>query len=440
MTTENVAPTADSSPQQSRGYPRSEVLRDSGDEPFVRAPRSSWQAKATWQRVARVMVRQWSVWAGSPTRVSLLALCAGILIVVARLALAAHGQPGDFVVAGRDLANPSLVPHGIRVFPGTGYDGQFFYRIALDPANFSRRAFGIRIDASYRFQRIGYPAIAWLASLGGIHLLVPWSLIGVNLVSIGAVAYVGALLARQAGRHSAWGLLMVGYFGFPFSLSRDTAEIVTAAFTLGGVVALRERRWILAAVVLSAAVLTRETPVLVVFAYGILRIVGLARRRELPSVADLAWVLPGVVFVGWQGLVSLFSPTPVASDLASNLGLPFVAMGRAAVHWFTSLPAPAADLWVEQAVILIVVIALAGTVWRETTARPNERLAYVLLVCLSVSLAYGIWNGQADFRSFSETYLFAILVLFESRKRLGPVAVLVALAWLPVVVHQVVFI
>lgn len=364
------------------------------------------------------------------------------MIATARLLVAAHGHAGDFVVAGRYFANPKLVPHGVRVFPGTGYDGQFFYRIALDPADFARRAFGVRIDSSYRFQRIGYPVLGWLGSLGGHPSMVPWSLIVVNLIAVGVAGFAAAVLASQAGRHPAWGLLMVGFFGFPFSLSRDTAEIVTAGFTLIGIVALRGRRYVLAAAALSAAVLTRETVVLIVFAYGIVRIVAIVRRKASPGAPDLAWVVPGVAFVGWQAVVTAFSSTPAVSDLSANLSIPFVAMVRAVSHWVAALPATAADLWVEQAVVLIFVVIVAATGLRRSSARSYERLAFVLLAVLSVSLAYGIWGGQADFRSFSELYVFAVLVAIEVRQRrhLWVIAAPVALAWLPVVVHQVAFI
>ena len=378
----------------------------------------------------------------SPRRVALLASGVGVVIVAARLVLAAHGQVSDFVVAGRYFANPKLVPRGLRVFPGTGYDGQFFYRISLDPVDFARRAFGVRIDASYRFQRIGYPVLAWLGSLGGHPSLVPWSLIAVNLIAIGVVGFAASVLASQAGRHPAWGLLMVGFFGFPFTLSRDTAEIVTAAFTLAGIVALRGRRYVIAAAALSAAVLTRETVVLVVFAYGVVRIVEVVRRKRSLGAPDLAWVVPGVAFVGWQAVVSAFSSTPAVSDLSANLSIPFVAMVQAQAHWIAALPVAAADLWVEQAAVLIFVVAMGVVGLRGSSAGAHERLAFVLLAALSASLAYGIWGGQADFRSFSELYLFAVLVVIEVRRRrnLWVIAAPVALAWLPVVVHQVAFI
>jgi len=47
-----------------------------------------------------------------------------------------------------------------------GYDRQFFYRLAINPADFARTAYGITVDQPYRFMRIGYPVITWLASAG----------------------------------------------------------------------------------------------------------------------------------------------------------------------------------------------------------------------------------------------------------------------------------
>ena len=43
-----------------------------------------------------------------------------------------------------------------------GYDGQFYYRLALDPGQLSGPRTASAWTASYRFVRIGYPALAWL--------------------------------------------------------------------------------------------------------------------------------------------------------------------------------------------------------------------------------------------------------------------------------------
>ncbi len=79
-----------------------------------------------------------------------------------------------------------------------GYDGQFFYRLALNPVNFSRTAYGITMDRPYRYMRIGYPALTWLVSAGQ-HFLVPVMLVAVNIAAIGAIGYLGGLFAIQAG-------------------------------------------------------------------------------------------------------------------------------------------------------------------------------------------------------------------------------------------------
>jgi hypothetical protein len=46
-----------------------------------------------------------------------------------------------------------------------GYDGQFFYRLALEPFSTAERVDGIAFDApAYRQQRIGYPLLAFLTT------------------------------------------------------------------------------------------------------------------------------------------------------------------------------------------------------------------------------------------------------------------------------------
>src|SRR6202008_2110594 len=115
----------------------------------------------------------------------------------------------EFVQRARPYARRGQVPRGLAVFPGTGYDGQFYYRLALGPADLHRTAFGITMDAPYRLQRIGYPALGWLAALGR-HAWVPAALVAVNVLALGAIGLAGGMLARDCGRHALWGLLFAG--------------------------------------------------------------------------------------------------------------------------------------------------------------------------------------------------------------------------------------
>ena len=112
--------------------------------------------------------------------------------VVARLAVVAHGDITRFIDVGSAFALVHHVPHGITIVPGGGYDGQFYYRLALDPANLHRTAYGITLDNGYRIQRITYPVLAWLLAAGQ-QAAVPYSLVAVNVVALGALAWLGGV-------------------------------------------------------------------------------------------------------------------------------------------------------------------------------------------------------------------------------------------------------
>jgi hypothetical protein len=118
---------------------------------------------------------------------ALVAAVAATVLVIARWETWAKHNIGNFILVGRHFANPAQVPRGIPIQPTYGYDGQYFYRLALDPADLSHTAFGISVDHSYRFMRIGYPVLTWLLS-GGQHSVVPDVLIIVNILAVGAAA------------------------------------------------------------------------------------------------------------------------------------------------------------------------------------------------------------------------------------------------------------
>src|SRR5438270_896754 len=100
-----------------------------------------------------------------------------------------------------------------------GYDGQFYYYIALDPAN-ARYYFR---EPAYRYTRIVYPMTARILALDSPGL-VPLSLLLINLMAIvGGTLAVSAWLKRK--RLSPWFALIYGlYPGLFVSLQRDLAE------------------------------------------------------------------------------------------------------------------------------------------------------------------------------------------------------------------------
>jgi len=347
----------------------------------------------------------------------LIALLAALAFVLARWQTWAKGNIGRFILVGRHFATPSQLPHGVPVAPTYGYDGQFFYRLALNPINFSHIAYGIRVDQPYRFMRIGYPWLTWLVSLGQ-HVLVPFVLVAINVAAIGVMGYLGGVFARQGGRHALAGLVLPAYFGLLTSLSRDTAEPLAAACLLGGLLAIRARRPLLAGLLLAYGALTRESVMVAVAAVAAVQVIEVVRGRRSvrPGRDDLAWALPAAAFVAWQVVVKVaVGRFPLLVDEGQNTGSPFITplkalehnLGHLNLHQFEQY-----DLWFLELGILVLFSLAALLSWRTTNAPLQERLAlvfYMIEICVvSPSTWYSL---DADLRSFIEVYLLAAIIL-----------------------------
>ncbi len=134
-----------------------------------------------------------------------------------------HGDPLGFVHQGTVFSQGD--PAGTR-----GYDGQFYYYTAIDPWN----AASHMDNATFRLQRIFFPLLIIVVSLGQ-HALVPYAMILINYLSVlGGTLLVGLLLARW-GR-SPW--FALGYSlctGIPVALTFDTAEPLAFALAALGI-------------------------------------------------------------------------------------------------------------------------------------------------------------------------------------------------------------
>src|ERR1700760_427386 len=97
----------------------------------------------------------------------LIALAAVTAEVVARVLVTLHGNVSGLALIGNVYGHPGQLPAGVRVFHYAGYDGQFYYRLARDPASLHWSAYGVTLDQWYRLVRIGDSAPGWLGSGGG---------------------------------------------------------------------------------------------------------------------------------------------------------------------------------------------------------------------------------------------------------------------------------
>jgi hypothetical protein len=306
------------------------------------------------------------------------------------------------------------VPHGLAVRSGAGYDGQFYYRLALQPWDLAWSAHGITFDYALRRQRVMYSWLAWIVS-GGQAAAVPTALVVVNIVMVALMGLFSGRWAQSLGRHALWGLLPAGYFGMVWTLDRDLTEITAITLVVAGIVAWRSGRFLLAGLVFSGAVLSRETAMLVVAALVATRIVELVRRRGGVGRQDVAWAAPLLVFTGWQALcLAVFGKLPLTSE-NENAGKPLTGAVHAVAGWLEH-PRLTNLLELVQLAVIVAVVVLACMHLRDSRSSPFERLAFVFAVVLLLALSSQIWNDDPrQFRTMADVFVLGSGVLLGAR-------------------------
>jgi hypothetical protein len=397
----------------------------------------------------------------NPALAGAVAFLAWLGFVLARWLVWAHGQITLFIMSGVVYSHPDQMSPRISHVPLSGYDGQFYYRFALNPVNWQPTAYGITVDRNYRYTRIGYPVVAWIASLGHASA-VPVVLVAVNLVFVAAIAWLGAIFARDSGRHALWGLLFAAYFGLVISVGRDTSEPLADACMLAALLLYRRRRWVWAAILLAYGVITNE-PVLIM-ALGIFITRGgdppdspvraaltrcppvLVRRSFLatpssvrialrragrvvscpPRREDLVWALPAAAYAVLQVLEKVLVPgkAGTVSDVGNNITLPFWALGRGLVTGFRGMSWTHLGLYdfnlIEFIALAFIVIA-ALLALRASTAPVHERAGFACFVLIEMVMAsWQFWGGVfSDGRTYVESFLMAIVILLATPDRAG---------------------
>jgi hypothetical protein len=364
----------------------------------------------------------------SPFLVGTIALGAWLVFVLVRLLRLADGDIGYFVLAGTEFTDASA---GLPLLDGAGYDGQFFYRLAVNPFDAGDRVGGTILDSSWRAVRIGYPLLAWVVGFAGVPA--SWALVIVNLVAVATLGYLGGHIARSAGRDAIWGLLLPMYFGFAFSIARDLAEVVATTALVGGVVLGMNRRHLAAGLCFSLAVLSRETMVTTVLVIGLVELGGVIRRRRSLGSADAIWVLPFISFSLWQ-LVVVFLWDQSLLDIGGNTGsirIPGSALIEQLPVVFSASYLGDGMLNIVHAVEVCALLAVVLFAAFASTRSGQPRIlssAFVGLAAmlLTVDVPIGIWTDRNDLRMFAGVYAVAVIILLRTNMRLHLLALVIA--------------
>lgn len=405
-------------------------------------------------------------WVGNlrPLHVGLLGGLLALGVVLGRLLVPADGDISRFVVAGDVFVDPDTVDPSIHVYDDSwGYDGQFFWRLAVDPAEWDleRHHHGVIFDSAHRPPRLGYPVLAW--TLSGGHA--PWAattLVVVNVLAVGAIAGLGASIAQRAGRAPIAGLLVATTPGLVYAVARDLSDAVALAAVLAGIVALQRGRvgWATAAWV--GAVVTREQALVVVAGYGLWRVVALVqswRRHPAPvatpalvgapdaarpgdpgpldaaddpddardppvrfGLADLPWLAPALVVPVLQLLVWARAGTlPFTDANEANFSYPFGELGPALWDWVRGDTPAWDDVLPFQFALAVVLVVLAFRRARELP-EGDRWLPVSLALVMAVAVSFGekVWEGPADLRQVLDVLALSWVILLVAPRRIPP--------------------
>jgi hypothetical protein len=150
-----------------------------------------------------------------------------------------------------------------------GYDGQYYFFLALDPRHAKDYMLGSAgYVGGYIYSRPVYPGLARLAALGSAKRI-PAAMLGINLLAVGTAVFALAMWLRARAFSPWWAFLYASFPGVIFCVARDLTEPLGYAFVALALLAFdrrKARRIAAAAALLALAGLTRETTLL--FALG----------------------------------------------------------------------------------------------------------------------------------------------------------------------------
>lgn len=370
----------------------------------------------------------------SPILVSLGVAAAVIALVAGRWAW--HGRDWSaFIVAGNAFVAPQSTPTPIRLASETGYDGQFYYRLAIEPWTRTIAAHGVRLDVpAWRAQRIVYPTLAWLVSAGDARR-VPVALVVVNVAAITLASLAIARLARDFGQSPSWGLIVLAAPGAMLGLARDLAEPSALLFVCCALLAAPMHQHLKLAVWLTLAALTRETTLCATLALAVAVVLAPNRWRfwrVLVSVA-VAVVLTGV----WQGIVWSWWSSAGASEGANLFSAP---LAGAVDSWLTIWRTGSFRYRAIYVAYLAQYVAIAGLlVWTAIGRECGKDRADLVIrwttVAAMVWFACGLFFTRdvwGDFWSFArvlgEGYFMACVALMTKSPPRGLAILLLSMA------------
>ena len=340
---------------------------------------------------------------------------------------------GDMYVARQHGVTPIIIRHA-----SAGYDGQFYYRLALAPFNRDATAFGVGFDeTAKRMRRTLYPLIVHIVTFSRPRL-VPSAMVLVNLCGVGAVAACAVKLANRLTLPAWFPVALVAWPGFLVTLTHDTTEITAAACLIAAIYAYVTDRLCLYVLLGAAATLARETSLLALL--GILAMEAVRALRLGTTHRQIRRLLPFAIapvpYLVWRTSLSLYlGPAPPLASVGSDIGWPLQGAIGMLLHAASALPTEITlrpirifELLCGVAGAAALLLFCAATAVCSAAALRDATLARVaaawlpIAALMSLLTAAGPWiEPTSFFRAFTECYVIG-LPLYAWRPMPRPVS------------------
>lgn len=319
----------------------------------------------------------------------------------------------NFILLGDKFAAREFVSKKIIILENSyGYDGQFYYRLALDPFTREISDFGITLDQpTLRHQRILYPFASWLISFGNKDI-VPIAMFAINVLSLLGLIILTIKLVNVHGQPMWLAVLVPLYPAFLISITRDLTEILSTFLLISGYFLFIKNKKYLATTLLSFAVLARETTLIFPVIIALFSLFLFIKNKNKDDLINtFLFLIPLGFYFIWQ-VVLYLTWGQGSLIISSNLNIVFPFSGFGYVYYFKTL---ATKIRIFEVFYLFEVIFLAALNFKYNTnwLLKITWLAYVVLFTTYSKL---IWSEDwTFFRACTELYIFSFLLILSGK-------------------------
>lgn len=310
-----------------------------------------------------------------------------------------HWDPRTFVMEGTLYRQGD--PKG-----SIGYDGQFAYYIALDPI----RARDQMDHPAYRYQRILYPLVSWLFSLGGNPSLLPWVMVLINLVASVLTVGLLAILFEKLGVSAWFAIAYILFAGVLISLRADLNEPLAIALALLGLWLFFQKRWIWSGLFLGLAVLAKE--IAITFVLGLIAWSILNKRFRIAIILTVSGLMPsiiwGLILTYWLGM------SPLSAKFAALERIPFYGL----VLLDESPAKVIIMLWVALPMLVLSLIGILNI--KKFSSSPLYFIMFANIGLLSLMPRLAWINVAGAMRAVIGLMLMSLLYTAEEKPHLLP--------------------